>query len=487
MKTKKIISSFVLFIGFLLVQTSCKDEFYTIDDKFYDGMEIVVKNELIDGVLHIEQYNTDKLLIEELTNPELVLDSKAFIYTVEHDSILKIEDDGNLLPQSIGQTKVDIVFRANSNLRTSIIVDVYKDYHPVEYLMASSAVGNLLIEKGYTLNLAPYIFVFPAHADNKTLHFSLDEPSKAFASITDEGVITGIAQGTINVHIVSDENPNANLDVSLNIVDEIEITDLLLNPKLDGITMGLDERINLNKVFTILPSNVNERNRTLSYNIVSGSDVVRIDVVNNQLITIGGGTAVIEVITKNEISKEFTIHVDPEIQDLTRTFWEVETSILYGTGLNYVVDGATGKPEDMFDDNGATFLSLVKPGKTFSGSTGPEGTLNYFVVDMQVETKFNSLRWNHRSNHASTYLRVWGIKMEGSNDGENWEIINENIELPNTKGAADGNDTKRYDIALGAEYEYRYVKVTLTKWSDNSGGSTSGSTMQIGEFGLSNL
>lgn len=484
MKINKNKISLLFLLGVILSFASCKEEYYQIDDKFYEGMQIVVKNPLKGDTLRIEQFNSDKIMIEEVTNPEMIFDSKAFIYEVEHDSILKIDADGNLKPMSRGVSKVNITFRANNALHTAIFVEVYKDYHAVEYLQAASSVGGLMIEKNYSLNLQPYIFVFPAHSDNKKLHFSLDAVSQSFASITDAGIVTGKAPGTINVHVYSEDNPNAVLDLQLTVVNEIEITDLILNPKLNNVTMGVGEYINLTKTITVAPANVNVVNRGLTYEIESGDNVVSIDPATGLLKTIDGGTAVVKATSKNGITKEFTINVDASKTDLTRTFWTVNTSIVYGTGLNYVADGATGKPEDMFDDNGATFLSMVKPGKTYSGATAPAGIFNYFVVDLQVPSKFNAIRWNHRSGNTNTYLRAWGINVEGSNDGETWTSVAKEIALPNTKGAPNANDINRHEIHLGGMFEYRYVKVIVVQWSDNSGGATSGSTMQIGEFGL---
>ena len=152
-----------------------------------------------------------------------------------------------------------------------------------------------------------------------------------------------------------------------------------------------------------------------------------------------------------------------------------------------MTDGSTGKPQDMFDGMKNTYLSLVKSGKTFNGCVGPvKGEFNSFTVDMLMLLKFNSFYWSHRSGNSYPYLRVWGISIAGSNDGKDWTTIQTGIQIPDTYGAANGSVDKRYDIALSKEYEYRYVKVTLTNWSDNSGGATSGSTMQMAEFGLGN-
>lgn len=162
---------------------------------------------------------------------------------------------------------------------------------------------------------------------------------------------------------------------------------------------------------------------------------------------------------------------------LNRDSWTASTSITYANGNNYSADGSTGKPEHLFDNSSTTFLSLVKPGKSYSGCTaGGKDEPIYFVVDMQTQQTFNYFTWSHRSNNSSNYLRVWGISMFGSNDGQNFTEIKSNIAIPYESNA----DEILIDIP---ESTYRYVKVQYTNWSDLNG-VTGGSTMQVAEFGL---
>jgi hypothetical protein len=464
---------------------SCEEKYYEIDKGFYKGKKVEVRNPMNGDTLRIEQYNTDQIMLEEPNNPGIVFDNRGFLFKVADESIVSIAEDGTITPASRGLTKVDIVFRADESISTSIFIEIYKDYHAVERIMLTSAVKKMIAEKGFTLDIAPYIFVFPGHADNKKLHFSLDEPSKTYASITDQGVITGIEPGLINIHIVSDDNPDVTADLELSIVNEIEVTSIVLHSKLNNGTIYEGEKFPLDMIISVLPVNVREENRQLTYTVVEGGNVISID--ENNVLTAGSqGTAVVEVRSKYGIINRFTVNVAAANKDHSRLFWKVNTSIIYSNGQNYVTDGSTGKPEDMFDNNGATFLSLTKPGKTYNGSTGPpSGQINSFTVDMLLPRKFKSVRWNHRSGNQYPYLRVWAVSIDGSDDGENWTNLQTGIQLPNTYGAANATDANRHDIALNGEYEYRYVKVNLTNWSDNSGGPASGSTMQIGEFGLS--
>ena len=470
---------------------SCKEEFYTIDKDFYVDKEIEVRNPLENNTLRIEQYNTDQIMLIEPNHPDIVFDNRGFVFAVEDESIVIVQEDGSIQPVSKGVTKVDITFRSDARLATSIFIEVYKDYHAVERILVTSFTKNQLIEKGFTLDIAPEILIFPGHADNKLLHYSLDEASKTFASITEDGVITGIEPGIIQVHIVSDDNPDVTVDFEMTVVNEILITDVTLHTKLNNVTLKLGERVDLNKVTGVLPSNVNVVNRNLTFELLEGAGVVTIDPETNVLTAVSGGSARIKVTSKNDISKEFAINVDAAKKDLTPAFWEVHSTIVYSNGSDYVLDGTTGKPEDMFDENTGTFLSLTKPGKTYNNCVTPAGYPLGFTIDMQQPCEFNSFRWNHRTSNSYVYLRVFAVTVEGSDDGEEWETIVTEQPIPNTYEVSAVNrdaaiqDPLRHDIALPGTFEYRYVRVIYTNWSDNSGGSTSGSTLQVAEFGLS--
>jgi hypothetical protein len=469
-----------------LASNACKEDYYEVNDAFYNGMVIEVKNPLVEDTLRIELYSTDQLTIEAVSNPDINFDPRAFIYTAEHDSVLTVSDDGMIQPLSRGVSRISIAFRANSTLNTSVVVAVHKDYHPVQELQVPAAIEDVLVELEYTVDLKPYIILKPVYADNRQLHFSFNEAaSQGRAEVSDEGLVTGKEVGEISVLVVADDNPELTVDVRLSVVSEIEITDVKLHSNLDNVTLGIGESVDLNEVTSVTPASVNPTNRKLKFTLNDGAGVVRLD--NNGLLTAtSAGTAHLTATSKNGISKTFAVNVDADKTDLTRSFWTVETSALYANGNNYVVDGTTGKPEHILDNDAATFLSLTKPGKTINNCAAPAGVNNYIIVDMKSVSKFKSIRWNHRANNSYTYLRVWGIDLAGSLDGETWNVIQEAIPLPNTHGAANGNDNDRHDIPLNSEHEYRYVKVTFTQWSDNSeGGAKSGNTMQIAEFGLS--
>lgn len=471
--------SSILFLGIVFVLYACKDEFYEINYSFYDGKQMTIKNPLQKGevfdTLRIEQANTDKIMIEEASDPNLVLLPEAFIYKVEYDSIATVSEDGTLTPISRGTTRLDICFRADNKHKISIIVEVYKEFHAVDAIEASSLEGTV-VEVNEPYNLSKSIIVLPVNADNKKVHFSMTDASKQYATITDEGIITGIKATGRNkaiVQVVSDENDSIRTTFGVQVVNEILITAVNILPALDGLEIGIGEVIDLNLCTSVSPATVNDKNKKLTFQLLQGENVLSLS-PEGVIKSIGVGTARIKATSKNGKFKEFTINVKTGLTELTRLLWSVKTSLDYG----YCPDGTTGMPEHMFDNNATTYFSVVKPGKTYNDRYTPASHIPNFIVDMKSVQKFNYVRWNHRSSNTNDYLRVWGIDIAGSNDGETFYDIKTDIKIPVV------NNITTYHLPIPVS-EYRFVKVSLSKWSDNSeGGSTSGSTIQVAEFGL---
>ena len=249
------------------------------------------------------------------------------------------------------------------------------------------------------------------------------------------------------------------------------------------IDVDLSENINgrtakMSLVVKVLPTNASYQN--LAFTLAEGSEAF-VELSESGVVKgVAAGEAKINVAAVDEsgVTDVITLNIIGNIR-LNRDSWTVSTSITYKNGNNYVTDGTTGNPEHLFDNKTTTYLSLVKPGKSY-GSDYTAAGINeplYFVVDMGAEQTFNYFTWMHRSTNGYNYLRAWGISMYGSNDGKNFIEIKSDIDIPYE------NNTDEIVIAI-PESTYRYVKVQFVKWSDLVTGSTSGGTLQVAEFGL---
>ncbi|GHV24251.1 hypothetical protein FACS1894176_00110 [Bacteroidia bacterium] len=453
---------------------SCEEKQYEINQDFYRGKTLAVKNVMSHDTLRVELTAKDVITLAVPEDSTVVFDNRSFIFTVEDETIISIAEDGEVIPYRKGITKVNVLSRAAAHLTASFYIEVYKEYQAVENIwMPADVVKIIEVDEPY--NFSGTIIAFPANADNKQLHFSMAENSKQYAEITDDGIITGKLSSGRNratIQIVSDDNPDVTATIEVQVVTEVVISDVTLLKALNGLNIGEGAKVDLNLCTGVLPANVNVKNRNLTFEVRTGQEVVSVD-ATGMMTAIGEGTATVRAISKNNRYKDFTIVVKNGLTDLTRVLWTVKTSVSYG----FAPDNATGMPEDMFDANTGTFFSVVKPNKSYNGNATPADHIPSFTVDMKSVQKFNYLFWQHRSGNSYAFLRVWGIDIEGSNDGENFTTIKNEIEIPHA------DNTTKNIIAI-PESEYRYVKVYLTKWSDNSGGETGGNTMQTSEFGL---
>ena len=127
--------------------------------------------------------------------------------------------------------------------------------------------------------------------------------------------------------------------------------------------------------------------------------------------------------------------------------------------LHYVVDG-----------NSTTFLSQVKPGRTFGGVTVPAGDDVWFAVHFNQPTTFNTILLSNRNSHV--WLNPEAASFYGSNDGVNFEPIVLNVELTNPASNT---------VTLPNAVTFSHLKVKYTRWHEPNG-----NTIQVTQLMLRN-
>jgi hypothetical protein len=296
--------------------------------------------------------------------------------------------------------------------------------------------------------------------DADRYYFRYASSDEKVFTVTDDGLVKAIGPGEAALTVTPLNN--IELRKQYKVVVMIYITDLTVPAE---AMMKAGDKYDLSLQTIITPDNATYR--TLKY--ASSNESVATVSDKGVINALAGGHTTITVSTTDgtNISRQCAIEV---LEWLDRTGWTVDTSARYATGNNYVVDGDTGKPEDIIDGNQSTFLSLVKPGKTYNGCSAAANDPFYFVVDMQTKQTFNYLKWMHRAANTTVGLRAKKITLSGSNDGVTYTPIQENITIPTS------DNTTPIEIPLPTS-TYRIVKVDYTDWDKNAN-----STVQIGEF-----
>ena len=156
------------------------------------------------------------------------------------------------------------------------------------------------------------------------------------------------------------------------------------------------------------------------------------------------------------------------------SLWFVDTSIVYANGKNYTTDNATGNPEHAIDGKDNTYLALTKPGKKYNQEVTPADHVLFFVVDMKAEQEFNYFKYKHRNNNKN--FQIFKISMYGSNDNENYTVIQEDIVLgPQT-------DSKLLEIEQSvALSKCRYIKVEFKDWYKDDGTNVCVAEFNVGK------
>lgn len=270
---------------------------------------------------------------------------------------------------------------------------------------------------------------------------------------------------TAKMSLIYDENHQVDLTVEQGKAPVVPVESIDKSAMPESI--NINETLDLNTVVKVLPAKASYKK--LAFTIAEGSEGL-IELTEAGVVKgVAAGFAQINAAATDEsgVTEVITLEIIGDIV-LDRTNWTVSTFAKYSNGQNYVTDNNTGKPEHILDGNPGTYLSMVKPGKTYGiyvGTTDPN-----FTVDMKETQTFNYFYWLHRNQNPS-YLQVLSVDIYGSNDNVNFEKINnETINF-----MENFYKNQYFDIP---ESTYRYVKVQYRSYS--SGGSSA----QVAEFGL---
>lgn len=454
----------------LSINSGCSDKYeYDTDYSYYKDVNISIANTDENNMLELHitpSINTYAVKIQ--TNPEdILIDAAAYTYKIDDTSIAEINQEGLITMKKAGETKLSVSFRGNHEIYTDCKIKVIKD--PI-YVKELKVPESTFVEINKTLNLSELITVLPASADNKTLLYTVED--ETFASVDDKGIVTGLSVGYTNITVATTDGSNLSKTIALEIKDKIKVTDISLGKiaNIEGKELPVGQKFNLGKEITITPENASDK--TVKYEITSGQTVASID-ENGILEALAAGDATVTITSGDgNVTKTVNIKVKDGIEFYERGLWSVSTCAKYSTGLDYVQDNATGKPEHILDGKEGTYLSLAKPHKLGSGDQKYEKV--YFTIDTGVENMpFSGIKYQHRK-FGYDWLNARKIEMAGSNDGVNFDVIKTDVETPFKI-----NQTCICDIDLESTFNYRYIRITITEWY-----IPSGANLQVAEVSI---
>lgn len=458
---KYLIVPFCL-VAALCLAVGCSEEYkYDTDYSSYDNVSLKINLVDENDVLSVKLANKTHAITIAVTPEDVFIDSKAYIYEVKDASIASVADDGMITLLKVGTTTLTAKFRGNQEISTSCTLEVQPTF--VSELKVTGT--DIRVEEGKELDLAQFVVAIPSDADNQILRYEVKAGSEELAEIAEgSSVVKALRKGTATIVVSTTDGSELSTEMTVEVTGKIPVERIDLNnaANLNGKNAPVGQVFNLGALVTVYPSNASEQK--LAYELVAGNAEVD---ENGVVRTTGEGEVEIKISATDEFQEatpqtiKFT--VDPSLTLFERSLWFVDTSIVYANGKNYTTDKATGNPEHAIDGNNSTYLALTKPGKKFNEEVTPAGHVLFFVVDMKEAQDFNYFKFRHRDNNKN--FQIYKISMYGSNDNENYTVIQEDIVI----GPREGKESLEIEQSVAPQSKYRYIKVEFKDWYKDAG------------------
>lgn len=449
----------------------CGDDYeYDTDYSFYYN-KVNLKIDLVDrnNVLNLNLINGTYVLKVNVTPEDIVIPPEGYLYTIEDETVATIKNDGTLTMLKAGETKLTVKFRGNREVFTSCTVKISPILTDELKVPAS-----ITVEEKKTLELLPQITTVPSQASKK---FTYSVKDNTIATVSEDGVVTGGKPGQTVITVTTTDGTNISKDITVEVVGKIFIENIKLPAdKVNGKEFVVGQVLNIGKFMEIVPSNASEP--VVEFSVSDGGAVV--NVTKEGVVTCkAAGTATISAEAKDGSGKKQDLEITVVASGwYERSLWTIDTSYRHevdGKVYNFTADKAEGAPERILDGNNSTYFALIKPEKGSYSDSGSGITFpaqqgdQFFVVDMGAKTEFNKFKWTHRNSTKG--MQVWDVSLFGSDDGQNFTPIQENISIGNTSTVE-----RTFDIPLS---NYRYIKAQFMKWDP-----ANNSNITIAEFNV---
>lgn len=469
---KYLIVPFCL-IAALCLAVGCSEEYkYDTDYSSYDNVSLKINLVDENNVLSVKLANKTHALTIAVTPEDVFIDSKAYIYEVKDASIASVADDGMITLLKVGTTTLTAKFRGNQEISTSCTLEVQPTF--VSELKVTGT--DIRVEEEKELDLAQFVVAIPSDADNQILRYEVKAGSEDLVEIAEgSSVVKALSKGTATIVVSTTDGSELSTEMTVEVTGRIPVERIDLNnaANLNGKKAPVGQVFNLGALVTVYPSNASEQ--TLAYELVAGNAVVD---ENGVVRTTGEGEVEIKISATDEfqeaVPQTIKFTVDASLTLFERSLWFVDTSIVYANGKNYTTDNATGNPEHAIDGNNSTYLALTKPGKKYNEEATPAGHVLFFVVDMKGEQEFNYFKFRHRNNNKN--FQIYKISMYGSNDNENYTVIQEDIVL----GPKVDKEPLEIEQSV-APQKYRYIKVEFKDWNKDAGTNVCVAEFNVGK------
>lgn len=306
-----------------IVWTSSDESVATVTDEgvvtaVYKGSAVITATTVngktatcdVTGVILTEAVELDRYEIEMYVGgmdalTATVVPWDASVTTVNwacsDETVLKVDNSGNILAVALGEATVTATCEGKT---AECLVKVIPT--PVESISLSNS--ELYIRIGYTTALIA--IVRPADATDKSVTWQSEDES--IVTVTPDGIITGIAEGTADVIVTSFSNPEVTAICKVYVEDPdkvISVTGIEIDPTEEIIEVGQQLPLSV----TITPADATHKEVTFES---SNTAVATVD-ADGVVTGVAPGTVTIYASSSNGLMVECIVTVVPDYIEVT--------------------------------------------------------------------------------------------------------------------------------------------------------------------------
>lgn len=279
----------------------------------------------------------DREYIRVSVKPDDATD-KGVTYTSGDNSVVTVDEKGNVTAVGLGTTTVTITSRDNPDVKKVITVTVEKPFVGVEGVEADRE--TITIRKGETDKITAT--VKPGDATNQELTY--ESSNESVVKVDENGNITAVGEGRAIITVASKEDPFKRDQVLIIVEKEkVPVTSVEASKEEMNLIPGAYESI----VVKVNPEDATDKSVTYTS---SNPEVARVDDKGN-VVAVGEGEAIITIASKDDPTKTDTIRVTVKAPEEPDEPGKPAYTITVPDGMNILVGesknlGVTITPDD---------------------------------------------------------------------------------------------------------------------------------------------
>lgn len=164
----------------------------------------------------VQEEKTLNLLPQITTVPSQA--SKKFTYHVADESIATVSEDGVVTGVAAGNTVITVTTTDGTDISKDVAVEVVGKIYIAEVKLPADKIDGKSFVAGQVLNIAKFTEIVPSNASEPIVKFSVKDEDESVVSVTEDGVVTCKAAGTVTILVEAQDGSGVQSEVEITVV-----------------------------------------------------------------------------------------------------------------------------------------------------------------------------------------------------------------------------------------------------------------------------